>query len=145
MLQWLAIPLLLVAQLNPIIIKESELDTLAAQAGSEVTLRGFVIEDDDGHWAISSHPPVKSCCRGKIAQQGVWVPIEGSWSHISPEQVVEVKGQLISSSEEHTFRSFKLKSPQLVPRKSRQHWPWIPIASAMAVTLAGIWYWRHRS
>lgn len=102
------------ALLAAIPLQEDRLDDLMAEKDHEVVVRGFITQDGEGHWALSSRPPVRSCCQHKgIAHKAILLRIDGDWKDHDPSQVVELRGHLHQHSSAQNFSALTLSDCQL--------------------------------
>ena len=61
---------------------------LPAEEGTEVELKGFLNQNHERQWVLSSEPHLKSCCLGKRPQ----IMLEGDFIQFSRDIPLQVKG-----------------------------------------------------
>lgn len=117
-------------------LKEDHWDQFKRQIDHEVVVRGFILDQGEGQWALSSHPPVKSCCSHLKAQEGVALRIDGDWSAVQASQVVEVRG-LLQHLEGEGFSSLSLSNCRFEESPAKHSWFHFSLALG-ATAVAGL-------
>lgn len=127
--------------LASLLVSSEGLETVQKQLGKEVVLRGFVVPLDEGGWAICSEVPIRSCCRGKIAQGGIKIPLDGDWAHLEPEKVREFRGKLVASEESQHDAAMRLIHAKL--ETSKRHntpfYTWLVGTGFLVVGVTLLW------
>jgi hypothetical protein len=102
---------------------------------SQVTLKGFLYQTNEGQWILYKNPHLKSCCVGRIDRDSP-IFLEGDFSIYSKQQLMTVKGRLrteLAFLQNSLYEKKLLSEIEISEQKSFPIYSFLILGSALCI------------